>query len=47
MNTAVTELYGISMNCCDLFCYELVVIVCPMKFVYFPLLPWYQLRFTH
>lgn len=38
MNT-VNELHGISMKYCDLFCCELVIIVCPVKFAYFPLLP--------
>lgn len=41
MNTAVTELHGISVKYCDQFCYELVIIVCPVKFAYFALLPCY------
>lgn len=42
MNTAVNELHRISMKYCDLFCCELVIIVCLVKFAYFLLLPWYQ-----
>lgn len=41
MNTAVTELHGISVKYCDQFCYELVITVCPVKFAYFALLPCY------
>lgn len=35
MNTAETELHGISVKYCDLFCYELVITVCPVTFAYF------------
>lgn len=38
MNTAVTELHRISVKYCDLFRYELIIIVCPVKFAHFPFL---------
>lgn len=47
MNTAVTELHGISVKYCDLLCYELVITVCPVKFAYFPLLPSYPPWFSY
>lgn len=46
MNTAVTELREISVKYRDLFCYELVIIVCPVKFACFPLLPRYPPWFS-
>lgn len=35
MNTAEPELHGISVKYCDLFCYELVITVCPVTFACF------------